>query len=291
MGNSAAFQIGGVACSIAMEGDGGKGVVEQYAPEPSAEVVFKVPYASRNTVVLNLLGGVVASGWQISRVPPLQYPPNPNLVCLSIGATTGIKPRTNHLGWVEYEYVLMPAHFGVPEWDSYTGVTNPDLSGHRYTVTKFKNSSEIFAPPIGSFYYRGSDTYTGSPVAEASVGIVRSRSEIQFTRKLMPFVPVTDLMDTVGSVNSDAITLGDFEFPAGCLLFTGWDLEPRSDAASGVRVWDIVFNLLGNENITWNEFMNPGGHWVPINSKSDGSGDPPFASVAFSDLLFGDDFS
>jgi len=290
MGSSPTLTINGVPVSIALPGDGGQGVVEQYSPEPTADVVFKVPYARRNEVVLGLLGGIIASGYTVSRLPPFAYPPNVNLFCTSIGQTTGIKPRTNALGWVEYEYVLMPAHFSVPTYDVDHASPTPDFSNHLYTTTKFKGNAEVFSPPTGTYFY-AAGTFNGKPVAEANVGFVRSRSEIEFTRHRMPFVPVFDIMDTVGYVNLNPITLGDFTFPAECLLFTTWDVSPSVDPASGARTWDITFNLLGNQNIKWNEFMDPKGAWVAINSKNDGSGDAPFGTTALEEILFADEFT
>ncbi len=287
---SPTLAINGVAVTIAVENMGDRAVVERYSPEPSADVTFLVPYESRNLVVLGLLGGILQSGKSISRLPPLAYPPNPNLCCLSIGDTVGIKPRTNQLGWVEYSHVLMPAHFGVPTWDFSHDTPTPDLSNHLYTTTKFKGNVEVFSPPTATYFYK-TGTYSGKPVAEANVGFVRSRCEIQFTRHRMPFVPVKAITAVVGGTNLTTITLADFDFPQGQLLLATWDVEPSSDPASGARTWDVTFNLLGDQTRPWNQFMDPAGSWVEINSKADGSGSPPFTTQALNTVMFGDDFS
>jgi hypothetical protein len=286
-GSSPLLNINGCPVSIVLDGDGEHAVIERatLTEGPSADVVFKCDYANRNLVVLGLLGGVVNNAGTITRVPPMAYPPNPNIFCTNIGDITGIKPFTNELGWIEYQYVKIPAHFSMPTWDVIKGVTNPDPSGYTYTTTKFKGNCEIFVPPIGSYYYK-TGTFSGKPVETSSVGIVRSHAEIQVTRHQIPFLPVTQLMDNAGSVNYDPIKFGDYTFPAGCVLYSTWDIEPKADPA-GIRLWDINLSILANFDTPWNKFFDPAGSWSEINTKADGTGDPPFPAIDLRVILFG----
>lgn len=288
-GLSPQFSILGVPVSIYTEGLGDRAVVERWPSSgPEADVVFKAPYDQRYTVIKGLRGGMVATGRTFTYLPPLRYPPSPNLLCTAIGDVTGIKPSTDQSsGWLTYQFAIIPAHFSVPTWDAIGGPV-VDPSGLPFTTTKFKASAEVFTPPSGSYYYiDGPDA--GKVVAESSVGIIRSRVEISMTRHFVPFPFLNDIMEWDGTVNDAPVTFGDRTFPRGCLMFAGADTDPVSNPISGERCWDYTFLFLGNFSIEWNEFMGLDGEWHLINDKADGSGSFPFEYVDYN-ALFGFSF-
>lgn len=295
--SSPSINILGVTCEVDLTNAGSnleRATVMRYDPSQgwSADVTLKCPWNSRFTVVRGLLGGPYATGRTITYLLPATWPGVPWLYCTSLGDITGLKPSTNQIsGWIEYQYALIPAHFSKPPWDAVGGsqANQGDPSGLPFTTTTFRTSAEVFQPPTGCYYYDGG-TYDGKPVAESSVGVVRSRVEISMVRHRMPFIPLAESLQNQGFVNDAPVTFANYTFPAGCLLFTGMQVgEPTADPGTGNRCWDVAFGFLGNENLTWNEYLDPSGEWVAINSASDGSGDPPFASVSFADL-FGTEF-
>lgn len=276
--------LGGVPCAIRTEGDGGQGVTTAFGETgPETTVNLVVPYDGARLVAKALLGYVSASGGNVTYYAPFSNPENPNEVCTSIGAWQGIKPVTLPSGWLVYDRVVMPARFSVPPW-SPDGTTDP--SGLPFTVTRVKVSAEVFSPPVGSYYYTAG-TYNGKPVAESSVGIIRTRAEITITRVRMPVLPLGAMQDFSGVVNDGPITIGDKIYSKGTLLFTGGDPgEPFADPATGDRVWTITLQFLGNDSLDWNAYMDPNGEYQLINSRSDGTGSPPFAYRNYT-ALFG----
>ena len=296
---SPTFTINGVPCSAYMEDE----LVESYSDEgPRATVTFQCAWSQRQLLVQGLLGTVGLSGGSIVRNLPYAYPydqgaDNPRR-CLDIPEIRGVKPRADvgnnsgGTGWPTYQYARVKAVFGIPAWQCVAG--NPggqnDPSGLPYTVTKIKTSSEVFSPPGGSFYYK-TGSNAGKPVEESTVGIVRPRVEIVMTRMSLPNLPLSNILFlSDGVVNQSEVTIGDYTFPEGCLLFLSANTEPRLEKATGNLLQDVEFNFLGNTEIDWNMFMDRTGEYVLINDKSDGSGNPPFGYDDFSPL-FSDDLS
>ena len=288
-GSGPSLQVLGVPVTIDLEGMGERAVVERFGPGGmEADVIFKAPYNRRFDVIKGLLGGSVGAGKTLTYWKPIRYPPLPQLFCTSIGDCTGIKPFTDNLGWVNYKYVRIPAHFSVPTWDAIPGLPTPDPSGIERTTTRFRVSSEVFSPPIGSYYYIGG-AYNGNPVAASSQSVMRSKVEVVMTRHLMPFVPLAASLRYTGTVNDAPLLLADYLFPRGCVLFTGIDTDPTSDPSTGVRAWDVPFTFVGNYVIEWNALMDPGGQWRLVNDKKTGAGNFPFSYTSFP-ALFGNTF-
>jgi hypothetical protein len=279
----------GLPISIAVEDLGQRAVVERFPPEgPSADVVFKCRYADRYAVIKGLRGGVIQTGKKFQYVPAARYPPSPNLVCTSIGEITGIRPWTDANGWLQYDEALVPATFTVPTWDAIDAQAVSDPSGIPMTTTKFKGSGEVFEPPVGSFFYTAGAS-SGKKVSGSSVGIIRPRTEISMTRHGIPYPYLDGPLWIEGCVNDTPVLFADREFPRGCLLMASFDMDPVPDPSTGDKAWDYTFTLLGNDVREWNEFMDPAGEYVLINTAADGSGEYVFPYENF-DLLFSDDF-
>jgi len=277
----------GAPVSIALEDMGDRAIVERWGPDgPEADVMFKCKWSDRYLVIKYLRGGVIGSGRTVTYLAPASYPSSPNLKCTSIGELRGIKPRTLDSGWVEYEYAIVPAHFSTPTWDAIgtTDSMNSDPSHAPMTTTRFRGSPEILTPPGGSYYYT-SGTDSGKPVLDSTVGIVRSRVEISMTRHMIPFPLMDKLMFDVGCINDTTMVFADRTFPRGTVLFAAFDSDPVAEPSTGQKCWDYTFSFVANYSKDWNYFLDPHGEWVPINSKADGTGDPPFEYEDLSYLL------
>lgn len=293
MGAAPRMQINGMDLWIDLEGLGERAIVERCPPPgPEADVTYRCWWEDRGEIYKALMGGVEASGFQITRWAPHQFMWNDQLVCTEIRDVTGIKPRTEDDGTVSYDQVRFTAHYCVPPWDSRNNVSlSRDPSDCLFTSTKFKTSCEVFNPPFGSYYFTAG-SYSGKPVNESGSSVVRPRVEIVVTRHMMPFVPLHLIAQCEGTVNDTTITFADHDFTQGTLLFVTGEPDQKADPSTGARCWDIAFQLLGNTDHDWNKFMDPGGQWNLINTAADGSGQPPFAySDLMKQLLFDDDLS
>lgn len=282
-----ALTVNGISVTIAENGDGG-GISESVAENgPQATVQFKCAYADRWTVIKGLMGSVTSVGGTIIRTPPIPYPPLPTLFVTSIGTMKGLRPIVDGTGWLAYDEVIIPANFTLPQWN-FEGPQDgrQDPSGLPYTTTRFRTSSEIFSPPGGSYFFPD-----GKPITDSGVGFVRSRVEITMTRHMMPYPPLNASLFLQGTINDAPITLADYEFPIGTLLYLGMESpEPKAEPSTGALTYDLTFNFLGNYVLTWNEYMKHDGLFYPINSVPDGSGQPPFFLADFS-VFFSDNMS
>jgi hypothetical protein len=277
--------IGGVDCTIRLDDLGDRAIVEGIGEDgsPTASVHFKCSYADRYTLFRAMKGTSVKNGTQIVRTIPYQYPPSPNLYCLSISDVTGIKPRTTSTGWVIFEYAVFTANFGVPkyQYDLNAPGGQNDPSGQPWTTTKFKVSAEVVSPPGGAFYI---GPFPGASLAEESaIGIIRANCEVSITRRFVPYVPLDAVMGLVaGAVNSEPITFSDHVFPIGTLLFAGLESEPSNDPA-GNPTQELHYTYLGKDD-DWNKVISKDGSLQFLNTAADGSGQGPYAYLDFSIL-------
>jgi hypothetical protein len=208
------------------------------------------------------------------------------MLCTSLGDIKGLRPWTDATGWLQYDFAIIPVNFSVPTWSA-IDQPSTDASGLHMTTTKFRGSPEIVAPP-GDPYYYTAGSYSGKPVAESSVAIIKGKVEISMTRHQVPFPYLDGPLWLEGCANSSPVTFGDRTFPRGTLLFASFDSDFQPDPATGDPAWDYTFTLLGNDIQDWNEVNDPTGELVLINTAADASGDFPYPYEDFS-LLFSDD--
>lgn len=277
--------IQGIPCTIGFDGLG-ENMVTSSTPQSGGEtykIPFKVAYASLKAFKFALLGGIDTSAGEPARVPPFQCPFNPNLYCLSIESVTGIKPRVDADGWPYYDKAVVVAVFGAPPYqftaNDPAGLNDP--SGSPWTTTTIKSSAEVVNPPAGS-YYVGPFGSSAKVAEEASVGIITPTSEVAMTRKMLPRLPLDDLMSFQGTVNADPIQIADHVFDRGCLLCVSAEHEPAFDP-HGTPCTDVPYTFLGKDH-DWNQVISGDGTLQFLNTKQDGSGTPPYAYDDFSQL-------
>jgi len=280
--------IGGIAATIAIEDLGDKAIVEalpDIAEGPKATVIFRCNYSERYSLLRGLLGSVTTNGFNIVRVAPYAYPPNPYLRCMGVGEITGIKPRRDPTGWITYHFAQFPAYFGVPKYayeeTAPNGQNTNDPSGKPWTTTKFKVSAEVVVPPDGAFYI-GPFPST-KKAEEATIGIIRPAIEITMARHFMPFVPLAQVSSVVGSVNADPVAFANHVFPRGHLLFVGMDSDPSVDP-TGLPTQDITYTLMGRRTLSWNQFISANGSNQFLNTEKNGTGNPPYSYVDFTTI-------
>jgi len=276
------LNIGGVPCTIALEGLGEAAVVEHAGPEgATADVVFQCNYGDRFLLLRALRGTVAANGRAVVRTLPYQYPAAPNLYCTGVDPITLVKPMRDANGWVIGELARLTAHFEAPKWQFVAGdpAGQNDPSGQAWTTTKLKTTAEVFTPPAGA-YFIGPFTPTGTAIEESSVGVVRPKTEISMTRKMLPFTPLQEIDAAEGKVNLYPVQVGNKVYAPGFVLFITGNTEPGSDVL-GDNTYDVEYMFIANSDYDWNTYQSKTGAWQKLNTKADGSGKPPFASADF----------
>lgn len=295
------LEINGVGCNIYVDEDGQQGhLIERHMENGrEATVLFICPWAQRLDLVAGLVGTVDYNGETIERTPPFAYPLSEydenagvmpkRLVCTSISDVRGIKWQadadgsvTGTPGWGGFVFALLTAEFTTPPYlieQTPGGDSFNDLLGQTYCISKTRTSGEVFSPPTGSYVY-AEGTYKGKPLDDVGASRIRCRTEISATRVRMPIMPDETIGSLIGSVNSAPFTVEGTEYPAGSVLFTGANPEPRSDPYSGGLVQDVELTFLANspdpeskEPLDFNFFLDPSGAWVKVTTAS---GDPVF---------------
>lgn len=272
------FVVNGVSASIYVGEDGESGGIVESWPEsgPVATVHFKVPWAERHKLMQALAGPVITVGGLTRRVP-FAYPDSPNLYCMEIGQTRGLKYRTREDGWGSYESAVFPATFKVPAWQFEAGDPgdpNRDASGQPWTTTKIKTSGEVLSVPGGTYLWvAGPDA--GKPVEESQLGIVRPKVEIEMTRHWMPWIPLAAIRAAVGKLNESPITIGDQVFAKGELLFAGANTSVDTDTMGNV-VQEVGYTLLGQDS-DWNTLIARDSSYRLVSTNGTTSGTTPFA--------------
>jgi len=276
-----AYLIGGIPCWIAEEG----GVVESWGSEGfRADVTFRCQWSDRLALAQALRGGITNAGTTLITTPPYRYPDAPGLCYTSGGGFKGEKRRRDSRNWASYEYCLIPATFTVPNWAEvaqFPGVPP-------FTTVTINGAPEVFSPPGGAYYM---PDLSGSPISEATVGLIRPHCEITIKRSYLPYPPVAADMFLQGMLNDEPVVFSDHTFPRGCLMYLCMSsAEPQADPSTGNQSYECAFKLIGNYQVEFNEFLGADGEWHYLNTKPDGSGVPPFLYADFR-WFFGNDLA
>jgi hypothetical protein len=297
----ALLTINGVGAEIYLGEDGASGGIEESWPEGQparVSVAYKVPWADRYRFITGLRGGVSAG----AVVLPHAYPPSPNLVCVGIGQIRGIKPKLSG-GFLAYEDAIVPAEYGVPPFDFTGGVGGEggggggvaDPSGKAFTSTTWSITSEMFQPPVGSYYWEAGPS-DGSVVApsDATLGLFRTRIEFQLRRSWLTTPQIYGALYYAGTVNASPVRIGDFTFARGTLWLAGLgggsERTESIDGRSGEQtytlvgsglVWNAAVAANSGTQVEWNQFMASDGKFYYVNDKADGTGSRPYTYTEY----------
>jgi hypothetical protein len=304
-----AITVNGVTATVYLGEDGGSGGLEESWPEgqPAKVVVYyKVPWANRYAFMSGLRGGISAG----AVILPHAYPHSPSLTCIGIGTIRNLKPKISSSGLVDYQWAIVPAEYGVPRFDTASVVVggggggggsgnggNIDPSGKAFTNTTWNVTTEMFTPPVGSYYWEGGPA-DGSIVApsDATLGLFRSRIEFTIRRTWLPSPRLHDAIRFVGSVNTAPIRIADHTFNRGTLWLAGisggMERTESIDGQSGEISYTIVgsgtvWNAEGTvgTQVEWNQYMGAGGNWYYVNTAADGTGARPYPYTDYWDQL------
>jgi hypothetical protein len=301
-----AITVNGVTATVYLGEDGGSGGIEESWPEgqPAKVVVYyKVPWASRYAFIAGLRGGVSAG----TVLLPHAYPHSPNLSCVGIGSIRPIKPKLSSTGLIDYQWAIVPAEYGVPQFDMTgsstgdgaggSGGTGADPSGKAFTNTSWNITTEMFVPPVGSYYWEGGPS-DGSLVApsDATLGLFRTRIEFTVRRSWLPAPRLADAFLYAGTVNNKPVRIADFRFNRGTLWLAGvaGGME-RTESIDG-RSGEMSYTLVGSgivwdaagavaTQVEWNQYMGAGGAFYYVNTAADGTGKRPYAYTNYWDYL------
>lgn len=275
------IDIRGVQCAIAGTHDGQAGITRRWTDYgPEVTVRFMCNWADTANLAAALLGSVALNDdGSLARIPPYNLPFAPKLYATQVGEERPLNPKLDPSGWTYYEKSELPCTFAALTWQIEGGDQEGqiDPSGLPYTTTRFRVSSEVIQPPRGCYYIEpfGSDAKLAD---DALIGIISPRVEISLSRHWQPRIPLDETMTLVGGVNDEEITLANRTFPRGTILFAGFGNDPRNDP-NGFPVQELEYTFLGKYEVEWNEFLGADGLWHLLNTKADGTGDPPFPYV------------
>jgi hypothetical protein len=275
--------IGGVLCTIEEEG----GIAESWGDQGEQTTVYlQCAWADRRKVVKGLLGSVTLTPGtgKFVQVLPFVYPDNPSIRCTSIGEVKGKAMVRDSRGWAAYKKCVVPANFSRPSWGEISQDKKTD-NLPAYTTVAGTSAPEVFSPPGGTFYM---PDLSGVPIGETNLGLIRPHCEITMTREKLPYPPLDANMFLQGTLNDEEIRFFDRVFPRGCLMYMGMSFDPETDQATGEQTYTVKYKFLGNYTVEFNQAMGVDGEWHYLNSKADGSGDPPFFYERFT-WFFEDD--
>jgi hypothetical protein len=277
------FTIGGLPVTFAFpEGDPG-GCIEESVSSgqpPVATVQLQCPWAGRYYVWKGMLGTATGGAGSIYRQAPMTYWDSPNLVCVAIAGARPIR----HTGITTFSECRFTATFTYPTYNfpgQQNGIT--DASGVAWTTTRIRVSAQVTQVPLGTFVWTGGAD-SGKAVPEAQLGITVPHTEISITRHLMPYLPISEAESCVGTVNSNPVTIGNRTYANGELLFAGMSGDIECDVSCN-RTFKCDYTMLGVKGHTWNQILDRQLTWQTVNTNSSGTGNAPFASTDFWNIL------
>lgn len=218
---------------------------------PTAEVKFSVKWSDRITFVNFVCGATLGGPGAITRLPPLAYPPSPNLYATRDFAIEPLGKLRADSNWVFYDRALVTITFAVPQFDFPGGPAGGDPSGVPWTTTTFDLSGEFLTLPDSTFKFSG-----GKPLG-VPAGRIIPQVAITFKRHWVPYLPVSAMFGLLGKVNNAAFSLGDFSCPAETLLFLGGPNQRQSDT-SGHASQEVEYKMIYRP-VSWNKFLHPDG--------------------------------
>lgn len=270
-----AITINGVTAEVYLGEDGSQGGIQESWPEGQAARVvvhYGCAWSDRFALIAGLRGGVVGG----VVVLPHAYPHSPNLVCVGIGEIKPTRPRMVN-GFIEYEYAVVPAEYGVPQFDmsaTSAGSNYADPSGKPFTNTDWTLTVEALQPPTGSYYWEGG-AQAGEPVPDSSLGIVRPRFEFTIRRSWLTYPPLAFFAAYGGGVNAAPVRISDHTFPRGTLLLPGGQGGMGRDGSLEGRTGELSYTIVGNGPVQdgagaaftpeWNHFLSIDGSWQYVN--------------------------
>jgi hypothetical protein len=274
------LNIGGINARVAFEN--GEAGVEESIPEgqdgPRVNVTFECDYASRYQFLKGLCGSSSGGPGGIVRVPPFAYPPSPNLFCIAVPSIRGVGWKWDG-SWATAREARITATFGVPKFGFEAAGGNPDPTGLPWTTTRFRITAEFLKPTYGgTFYWTNGGPQNGKPVPDSGLSLILPHSEVEISRHWMPYIPIAEALEYAGSVNSVPITLSNYTFPAGTILFVGMNASETADTI-GNRVFECSYIFVANYLQRWSDVLQSDGFFYPVNTDPSGSGDDPYPSA------------
>jgi hypothetical protein len=276
---SGTVTIGGIDATIYFGEGGDSGPAESIAEGsdgPRAEVTFECDYASRYQFLKGLCGSASGGPGGIVRTVPWAYPPSPNLYPIAVSSIRGVGWKWDAgLRWPTAKVARITTTFGVPKF-SYESSNTNDPTGLPWTTTRFRITAEFLKPTYGgTFYWTDGGPQNGKPVPDSGLSLILPHSEVSIQRHWCPYIPIHEALEYAGSVNSAPITLSNYTFPVGTILFVGMNATETADTI-GNRVFEDEYIFVANYLQRWSDVLQSDGFFYPVNTDPSGSGDDPY---------------
>ena len=264
--------LGGYPLYLAFpDADPGDTIQESFTPgqgqSPVATVALQCDWNARYVIWGLMLGTSTGGPGGIIRNYPMQYWDSPNLYCTSITNARPIK----YIGGFKFSLCRFTATFSKPIFDQ------------SFSTISVKVSNQVLQLPVGTFKWTGGAD-SGKTVPEAQLGLIVPHTEINLTRHMLPYLPIKEAETFSGTVNSYSVTIGNTTYAIGELLYAGMSGDISADVV-GNRTYKCEHAILGVKGHTWNQLLDKSLTWQTVNTAADGSGNPPFGSSDFWNLM------
>jgi len=222
---------------------------------PQAEVTYDCAWANRFSLINELMGYYPSGATGFSDyVPPLRYPPSPNMYCMGISSIEGrglIKSVSTSaraaMRWAPYNTARITALFKVPTLniDSSTDAGQIDPGNPiLFCRQRIRSSAAFVVLPEGKIKFSTSGEVVSSDVSRPS-----AQSEITLEFPRLPFNPYRICRPYRGMINDRTM----FDHAPGTLLFDSIDTD--ESATSGGPDIGCTLTFLGRES-DWNSLVN-----------------------------------
>lgn len=253
---------------------------------PYAEVKFKCLWDDRFQLCSDLIGTWTISGKVIFRQPAFLYPAAPQLFCTDILDISPlgkpILPRFLSLPWMSRQLAIVTARFSIPGYTQ----DGSDQSGQPFTKVSITPSAEFITLPDTTYWFAD-----GTPATTPPVGLLIPQIDFCWTRYKLPVIPDVEMTNLAGRVNSDVFYITKtFGAPVGTVLFVPGQVQPDGNvqAMFGFQygypfTFTAEYHFLWR-SIPWNYSFHPNrtSGFAPV---TDGSSNPPFTPMAFTNAL------
>jgi len=271
------------------------GYTESFGPEGgTATRAFDCAWGDWEDVIEGFLGTARINNNTLERTLPDQHPRFSGLYCMALDLEEGIGEfdDTGDDDLIKFDKVRFKTHYEMPRFQLVSddnldaGADAPELA--RYVIRERKFTFQNISLPGSVFQFSG-----GSDIPEG-YSLPLAFEEWRYTWVRVPEVPIDNIHDAEGTINSSIFDADGFNAEVGTLLFTGVEQTPYRDPVSMELVYDLTYSFSyknsGNTGggsptyFGWNYFLDGNFSWSLVVGKAD-SNDRPYSSTDLHELF------
>lgn len=213
---------------------------------PSITWVEDAAFSSRYTLAFGLIGGWQSVGGFLIWVPPARYVYLPGLACQGVDIAWNGSIKND-----DWDLARFTVTYGMPEAEEQDNVDIGELA--------LDVSAEMLALPKGGgtfTWFDGPDAGKALKETDITPQLLLPMIGITLKRKL-PTLQLNNIVANIGSLNSSALIVRGYSFPAELVMFTGAKVS-RKFSTDGNELWDYDLSFVA-KNTSWNEYFHKDG--------------------------------